>query len=158
MFPGEDVTTDRGHAWWDELVGADGVRSQVGGSDCHAASDTAHPLGSPTTWVRAAAPTREAILSGLAAGRVAVTASPMERPPTMAQDEVGIAWDLPAVADRRLVIRSEDGVVVERSLAAGSRDSLPAGHAGSPAKPFAAEIRGSADELLALTPLLTTGG
>jgi predicted metal-dependent phosphoesterase TrpH len=145
-------------AWWYELVGGDGRPSPVGGSDCHAASDATHPLGSPATWVHATAPTREAILGGLAAGRVAVTASSSERPPAIVRDEIGIAWDLPADADRRLVIRSTQGVVVERSLAAGSRDALPVGHPGSPPIPLAAEIRGPADELIALTPLLTTGG
>jgi hypothetical protein len=144
--------------WWYELVGAGGRPSPVGGSDCHAASDPARPLGSPTTWVHAAAPTREAIVDGLAAGRVAVTTSPIEPPPAITRDHAAITWELPAATDRRLVIRSADGVVIEQSLVGGSRGSLPAGQAGSRAIPLAAEIRGPANELLALTPLLMTGG
>ena len=47
----------------------------VGGSDWHREGSDA-PVGTPTTWVEAAEPEPEAILDGLRAGRVAISAGP----------------------------------------------------------------------------------
>jgi PHP domain len=53
-------------AWHPEAIA-------VGGSDWHRPGSDAPP-GAPTTWVQAAGPDQEAVLAGIAAGRVAVSA------------------------------------------------------------------------------------
>ncbi len=159
-------------AWWYELVaaGIDGLGGRspragspsrpptsVGGSDCHGAA-SARPLATPTTWVLAAATTREAIVAGLAACRVAVTASPAAKPPDIRRTASGLEWDLAAAAGQRLIVRSADGVILERSLESGDRGHQAGESAQSRTSPVAAEIRGPADELVALVPLLIHGG
>jgi hypothetical protein len=57
-------------AWWQAW---DPAAVPVGGSDWHRPGSDA-PLGTPTTWVEAAEASTEAILDGLRAGRVAITA------------------------------------------------------------------------------------
>jgi hypothetical protein len=70
--------------WWDRTWGAPlawllawGVDTvPVGGSDFHVPSQQERP-GHPTTWVACVERTPDAVLAGLAAGRVAVTESPI---------------------------------------------------------------------------------
>jgi len=57
-------------AWWQAW---DPATIPVGGSDWHRPGSDA-PLGTPTTWVESADAGTEAILDGLRAGRVAITA------------------------------------------------------------------------------------
>jgi len=57
-------------AWWQAW---DPATIPVGGSDWHRPGADA-PLGTPTTWVESADASTEAILDGLRAGRVAITA------------------------------------------------------------------------------------
>jgi hypothetical protein len=149
-------------AWWYELVGTPQPPADrpipVGGSDCHDASNAVRPLGTPTTWVHAATPTRDGIVDGLAAGRVALTTSPAAKPPRIQRDAEGIAWDLPARPRERLVVRSASGVLVERSLVNDDRGRIALEPTGRGPIPVAAEIRGPADALLALVSLLASGG
>jgi hypothetical protein len=65
-----DLTWTTPLAWWQAW---DPAAVPVGGSDWHRPGSDA-PLGTPTTWVESAEPGTEAILDGLRAGRVAITA------------------------------------------------------------------------------------
>jgi hypothetical protein len=58
-------------SWWQAW---DPAAIPVGGSDWHREGSDA-PLGTPTTWVESADSGVDAIIEGLAAGRVAITAS-----------------------------------------------------------------------------------
>jgi hypothetical protein len=58
-------------SWWQAW---DPAAIPVGGSDWHREGSDA-PLGTPTTWVESDDPSVDAILAGLRAGRVAITAS-----------------------------------------------------------------------------------
>jgi hypothetical protein len=59
-------------AWW---LAWDPAAIPVGGSDWHREGSDA-PLGKPTTWVECADSTGAAVLDGLRAGRVAISAEP----------------------------------------------------------------------------------
>jgi len=69
--------------WWDRTWGAplawllawDPAATPVGGSDFHTPANSER-LGHPTTWVACAERSADAILAGLAAGRVTITESP----------------------------------------------------------------------------------
>ncbi len=67
-------------AWWDSLLRKGRRLVAVGGSDLHTLPrpdrPAPYPLGTPTTWVYAAAPTATAILDGIRAGHVFISASP----------------------------------------------------------------------------------
>ena len=66
--------------WWDGLLRKGRRLVAVGGSDLHELPRpdrlAPYPLGTPTTWVYAAAPTPAAILDGIRAGHVFVSAAP----------------------------------------------------------------------------------
>jgi hypothetical protein len=66
-----DMTWTTPLSWWQAW---DPSAIPVGGSDWHRPGSDA-PLGSPTTWVEAEDPSVDAILAGLRAGRVAISAS-----------------------------------------------------------------------------------
>jgi hypothetical protein len=69
--------------WWDRTWGAplawllawDPGTTPVGGSDFHTPANRER-LGQPTTWVACAERSVDAVLAGLATGRVAITAAP----------------------------------------------------------------------------------
>lgn len=155
---------EAGLAWWYELVAARAAAADphppapVGGSDCHDASQHAAPPGTPTTWVSAAAATRDAIVAGLAAARIALTASPAEQPPRIRRHGARVVWDLPAAPDRHLVLRGAAGVSRRLALDGGSRAEWRVAAAEPGTTAVAAEIRGTDDRLHALVPLIDRGG
>jgi len=67
-------------SWWDGLLRKGRRLVAVGGSDLHTLPRPdrpgPYPLGTPTTWVYATAPTASAILDGIWAGHVFISASP----------------------------------------------------------------------------------
>jgi hypothetical protein len=59
--------------WWAGLLRSGRRPTAVGGSDMHSTVVGGQPVGTPVTWVLAASSERDAILSGLRAGRTIVT-------------------------------------------------------------------------------------
>jgi len=87
-------------AWWQAW---DATAIPVGGSDWHRPGSDA-PLGTPTTWVESAGAGTEAILDGLRAGRVAITAE-RDGPVLLRHD-----GELVAVGADGLVLAGPEGV------------------------------------------------
>ena len=75
-------------SWW---LAWDPAAIPVGGSDWHQAGSDAPP-GRPTTWVECAGDEPEAVLAGLRAGRVAITAE-RDGPVLLRQDDGLVAID-----------------------------------------------------------------
>lgn len=74
---------DAALAWWEGLL-SDGRRvTAVGGSDTHGPAPGEQPVGTPTTWVRASAPTLRDILGAVRRGNVVVTRDPATPPPEL---------------------------------------------------------------------------
>jgi len=86
-------------AWW---LAWDPAAIPVGGSDWHRDGSDA-PLGKPTTWVQSAGIGPGAILDGLRAGRVAISAEP-DGPVLLRQD-----GELVAVGGDGLTLAGPDG-------------------------------------------------
>jgi hypothetical protein len=103
-------------SWWQAW---DPAAIPVGGSDWHRPGDDA-PLGTPTTWVECEDPSVAAILAGLRAGRVAISAS-RDGPVLLRRD-----GDLVAAGADGLIVVSAQG---PRRLVRGDLVTLP-GEAG----------------------------
>jgi hypothetical protein len=86
-------------AWW---LAWDPAAIPVGGSDWHREGSDA-PLGKPTTWVESAGPEPEAVLDGLRAGRVTISAEP-DGPVLLRHD-----GDLVAIGADGLTLAGPDG-------------------------------------------------
>jgi hypothetical protein len=99
-------------AWW---LAWDPAAVPVGGSDWHREGSDA-PLGKPTTWVEAAEPSAGAILDGLRAGRVAISAEPDG--PVLVRHE----GDLVAIGADGLTLAGPDG---PRARVAGDPARFP---------------------------------
>jgi len=124
-------------SWW---LAWDPAAIPVGGSDWHQAGSDAPP-GRPTTWVECAGDEPEAVLAGLRAGRVAITA---ERDgPVLLRHDGGLV----AVDADGLTLAGPQG---PRARVRGARAALP-GPAGNPdGGPY--RLLDAAGAALALSP------